>query len=954
FLAGGAGNDYLNGGLSNDSLFGGTGNDTLAGDDGDDNLHGDDGADFLTGGIGNDTLQGGIGDDNLYGDDGADNLYGEDGADSLAGGVGNDGLTGNFGNDVLIGGVGKDNLAGNEGDDILIGGSTEYDNDLTKLRAISAAWSAAAPYATRIQQITDELFTAHLASVESVFDDQVSDTVNGGGDLDWFFETGYMALYLPSDVESPHQADVTDGTNFCPCGDGHTMVIVGQPPALDGFALIDSLDNLSDRQTSETITSLVPHADSPSLLREHLSLFQLVRYDQVTNYAIRSGAWSDPTTWHGGVVPVAGARVLIPVGVNVQVDGMIAARLAAVRVDGTLSFNATRNTQLKVDTAVVSDAGTFEMGTASSPIANGVTARLLITDNGAIDRTWDPFGISRGLIAQGSVSIFGAQVDSYAALANPALVGTQTLTLKTIPVGWKVGDSVVLAATSPGATQNESRQILAIVENIVTLDRPLIYNHVSPSIDLDVHLANVTRNAVIESETSTIDRRGHVMFMHNRDVNIGYAGFYRLGRTDKLKPINDSVVQSDWTLKPGTGTNQRARYAVHFHRNGLTDDSDPSVIFGSAVVDSPGWGFVNHSSNVDMIGNVAFDVHGAAFTTEVGDEIGGFYANLAIGATGSTDSIDARIAVQDFGFQGDGFWFQGAGVSVVGNISAGNQESAFDYYTRGLIEGGVQQQFLAANLADPSIAQGADKIAVGLVPVRQFSDNVGYASHTGLLIRYHLEGATPGANSIFDNSKFWNNEVGVNMPYTQHTALRNLTVISGMTPKPYVAIKGNIDSQNDTYENLTVAGYHIGIELPRQGTNVVNGGTFSNNSTDILIYTAALSDRTTFITAVPAQTKVTTYIDTNGFGLPVNIFLVKDVIVLNFGTFAYQRLYFAEQQANAIPFPVARPDAPAAYIGLTNQQLWDQFGVALGGAIAPANAFTAPNINGLVAPPGSG
>src|SRR5262249_8643350 len=156
------------------------------------------------------------------------------------------------------------------------------------------------------------------------------------------------------------------------------------------------------------------------LLKEHLALMQLVRYDQVTSYAIRSGNWSDPTIWHGGVVPASGARVLIPVGVEVNVDGMIPARLTTLRVDGKLSFDTTHNTQLQVDTIILSDCGEFQMGTASAPIQAGVTARLLITDNGAIDRTWDPFGISRGLIAQGTVSIYGAHVDSYAALAAGA------------------------------------------------------------------------------------------------------------------------------------------------------------------------------------------------------------------------------------------------------------------------------------------------------------------------------------------------------------------------------------------------------------------------------------------------------------------------------------------------------------------------------------------------------
>ena len=402
-------------------------------------------------------------------------------------------------------------------------------------------------------------------------------------------------------------------------------------------------------------------------------------------------------------------------------------------------------------------------------------------------------------------------------------------------------------------------------------------------------------------------------------------------------------------LKTGNWDKLRARYAVHFHRNGLIDDGNPSTILGSAVVDSPGWGFVNHTSYVDMTENVSFNVRGSGFVTEVGNEIGGFYRNIAIGSTGTTESISAREGLQDFGFQGDGYWFQGAGISVVGNIAAGNQKNGFVFYTRGLNEGGVQQQFLSVNLANPSIAQGAEKISVGSVPIRQFSDNVGYASYYGLVVRYHLETATHGANSIYENSKFWNNETGVYLPYTQHTVLRNLKLITNATPKPALGVAGNIQSQNNTYENLNISGYYFGIELPRRGTNIVTGGTF-NNVVDILLYTAALNDRYVVITNVPATTSVTTVVDTNGFGYPANIFFVNDVILLNFGLFSNQRLYFNEQRANYVPFPVARPDAPAAYIGLTNQQLWDEFDVALGGAIAPANAFTVPNIGGLVAP----
>ena len=113
--------------------------------------------------------------------------------------------------------------------------------------------------------------------------------------------------------------------------------------------------------------------------------------------------------------------------------------------------------------------------------------------------------------------------------------------------------------------------------------------------------------------------------------------------------------------------------------------------------------------------------------------------------TGSTEEVNARESIQDFGFQGDGFWFQGAGVSVVGNISAGNQGNAFVYYTRGLIEGGVQTAVPSANLADPSIAQGADKDRRSAwCPCGSSPTTSDMRPITGLTVRYHLENATHG------------------------------------------------------------------------------------------------------------------------------------------------------------------------------------------------------------------
>ena len=41
-----------------------------------------------------------------------------------------------------------------------------------------------------------------------------------------------------------------------------------------------------------------------------------------------------------------------------------------------------------------------------------------------------------------------------------------------------------------------------------------------------------------KSENTAIDRRGQVMFMHRRDVDVENVSFNDLGRTDKLRPLD--------------------------------------------------------------------------------------------------------------------------------------------------------------------------------------------------------------------------------------------------------------------------------------------------------------------------------------------------------------------------------------------------------------------------------
>jgi hypothetical protein len=204
---------------------------------------------------------------------------------------------------------------------------------------------------------------------------------------------------------------------------------------------------------------------------------------------------------------------------------------------------------------------------------------------------------------------------------------------------------------------------------------------------------------------------------------------------------------------------------------------------------------------------------------------------------------------------------------------------------------------------------------------------------------------------LFENSKFWNNNLGIDLPYSQNLVLHNLKVISGLGVKPDIGVSINNSTKNVTYDNLTVSGYSSGIYLPKRGYAIVTGGTFTNNTQDIAIPSAAIENRTVLITGNLVQPKIQMVLDNYPIsGYSATVFFVNDVVTLNYGSFVNQRLYNTIQQANAIPFPTSRSDIPAQYVGLTNQQLWNLYGVMFGGAIVPSNAVTVPNIIGLVAP----
>ncbi len=345
--------------------------------------------------------------------------------------------------------------------------------------------------------------------------------------------------------------------------------------------------------------------------------------------------WSDPNSWvkvANGVptgqhaVPQAGDNVLITGGTTVMVNGdESAASLHAIRVDGTLTFSTTVNTKLLVDTIIVEPQGSWIEGTAADPIPADVTAEVSFADDGDINTSWDPGQYSRGLITHGTVSIYGSEVASFYPVAATAADGSTTvaagskqITLNlaaapslppgvagpvpttSAPQGWRVGDRLIItgdtAPNAAGVDQDEQVAIAAINGATITLSAPLQYAHTAPAGE-SIYVSDVTRNVVFDSQSvalgdNDVAHRGHIMFMHKPTVNVDAVGFYGLGRTDKLNPIDDPDPVEDVLAEQALAANPNAPLPADDFYVLATDpttgdylgDKDGNPIYATATV----------------------------------------------------------------------------------------------------------------------------------------------------------------------------------------------------------------------------------------------------------------------------------------------------------------------------------------------------------------------------------
>ncbi|NEQ54632.1 MAG: hypothetical protein F6K11_31620, partial [Leptolyngbya sp. SIO3F4] len=275
--------------------------------------------------------------------------------------------------------------------------------------------------------------------------------------------------------------------------------------------------NMSKMHSNDHSNKHIAHPDDPTKQSEHESLHTLITQTDATHIAIKNGSWFDPSTWQNGQIPTDNAKVVIPKGRRIAYDDVSETRLFALRVDGQLDFAIDVDTQMVIDTFIVSTSGTLTIGTEDNPVQGNVETKILIADNGAIDTQWDPQQLSRGIISHGSVSIHGQAKTSHLTVAVDPAVGDSTLILDSAPVNWQVGDRIVLTGTRYvpyqykhgdindwvyQGSEDEERVITSIDGNRISLDQPLKYDHGTPRNDLKAYVANQIRNVIVATENA--------------------------------------------------------------------------------------------------------------------------------------------------------------------------------------------------------------------------------------------------------------------------------------------------------------------------------------------------------------------------------------------------------------------------------------------------------------------
>jgi hypothetical protein len=581
--------------------------------------------------------------------------------------------------------------------------------------------------------------------------------------------------------------------------------------------------------------------------------------------SVRSGAWSALATWHGGQVPTAGARVQVCSGHTVTYDIDSNEAIRFLHIAGTLAFAPDKDTCLSVGLIKIqpgdqasedgfdcdvhlpaSETGktkpALEVGSPDRPIDAKHTAVIRLVHFEGTDRDSWPAIVCCG----GRMDFHGAPMNrTWVKLGATAKAKESEITLAEPVTGWRVGDRVILTATTrqnkrkktfrehvTDQTATEERTIKALDGVRLTLDKPLAFEHLAEGAYRG-EVANLSRNVIVESADPGRDR-GHTMYHRNSAGSIRYAEFRHLGKEGVL-----------------------GRYSLHYHLAG--DTMRGSSVIGASIWDSGNRWLTIHGTNYLVVRDcVGYRSLGHGFFFEDGTEVYNVLdRNLAVQAL-TAKPLPNQVLPFDKN-DGSGFWWSNSLNTFMRNTACECDE--YGYF------------FQAAKTAafDPTLAvqqpDGSKRpVDVRTLPFIRFEDN---EAHCQRRHAFNLGGGVPfgkpnvdgvGPDSrhpfVIRNMRIWNShwafhpvapavlvdnmdihdtEYGVWRPVYRQHAYRHLNmdkveVHREFAPEGTAPKEAEFPKPLDPVDDLPPATVITRVEHPAAGKLIVRGTTSDNGT----------------------------------------------------------------------------------------------------------------------------
>jgi hypothetical protein len=527
-----------------------------------------------------------------------------------------------------------------------------------------------------------------------------------------------------------------------------------------------------------------------------------------THVAVASGLFSNDANWYrvsdgAAAKPDAGAKILVPPGIEINYNQNNDTAYDWIRGDGGWKFNTVADCKLVVDTIFIDHTATYKIGTEASPVPADRQVIIEFPDNGDIDVTNDPFKMQRGFICFGSVEIYGAPKTEYLRATAGIAQGATSVTLNGAATGWLVGDEILLNGTrmkgfSSGTWEpweNETRIITGIdntnpAQPVISWSGGLAHPHPAchRRASLTPHVANLTRN--IKTYTAGANplnkHRAHQLFKNKDGNHIEYMEARKMGRTDMdFKTLGTSPVDVMAYIAGGgvldADTNTTGRYSWHFHRNGPDDPTlDPTIFVGLVAVDIAGWGYVHHDSHGEMRKCIAYDFQGVGFVGEGGGSWGGFYDCFASGSRepwsvlGGTKLKNGGNSIGDLGHA---FWSNSRPLNVTRCIGTNCQSGL--YWTSRVSFGTQVYPGITAEIRAfyGLAALPGTTVQKPFAVIEGFENNEAYACVLGGVVAKKQPVQHHNLRSFMDGLLAWEVDVGFHWQYTSGYTMRNFDFI---------------------------------------------------------------------------------------------------------------------------------------------------------------------------------